>query len=394
MEDIYLDNNSTTKVLPEVVEAMQRCYQETFANPASQHRAGQKACSALDRLRDEMGRLLGLRLDGMPPDRLILTSGGTEANNLALRGLCGPPGSNIIVSAIEHPSVLEPARFLQTQGYDVRSLPASPVGVVDLAKLHALLDDRTTLVSVMLGNHETGVLQPIRALAELCHRAGVLVHTDAVQTVGKIPVDFQALDVDALSLAAHKLHGPAGIGALLLRGSVSIQPILFGGFQQGGTRPGTESLALACGLHAALQVWSNNASQLEMQMRQRRDQLEQSLKSQIPPVVVNGADAERLPNTTNISLPGADRQALLLALDMAGVACSTGSACASGSSEPSPVLLAMGLDRAVVDGAIRISLSAVTTDAEMEEAARRIVAVLRRAMTPQSRRNRPATSRQ
>jgi cysteine desulfurase len=225
----------------------------------------------------------------------------------------------------------------------------------------------------MLANNETGVLQPVAELARICRQHGVMLHTDAVQVVGKLPVSFEELKVDALSLSAHKFHGPRGIGALIVRGGVRLQPILFGGFQQQGLRPGTESVALAMGLRRALELWHNEANERAERMATLRDRLENLLRAGKPETVVNGGSAARVPHCTNISFPGIDRQALLLALDQEGICCSTGSACASGSSEPSPVLMAMLCSDSVIEGSLRISLGIETSAAEIEQAAQIIL---------------------
>ncbi len=344
----------------------------------------------------------------MDADQVIFTSGGTEANNLALFGLCGAGQGRLIISAIEHPSVVGPAEELQGRGWTLEWLRVSADGVVDVDHLRDLLSDNEAggVASVMLGNNETGVLQPVRqcrprvlsrpgdetsSVATGKSRfakqprdstprppgtGGLLIHTDAVQVAGKLPVDFRELGIDAMTVSAHKFHGPRGIGALIVRHGVQLQPILHGGFQQAGLRPGTEDVALAVGMFTALRLWRDEAGERAARMEQLRDSLEQQLRAGDPSIVINGAAAvQRLPHTSNISFPGLDRQAMLMALDLAGVACSTGSACASGSSEPSPVLLAMGLDEGVISGALRFSLGATTTFAEIDEAARRILRV-------------------
>lgn len=375
MQQIYLDNNATTAVLPAVAAAMTEVYAAGYANPASQHQSGQRARRVLEEIRQQIADLLGAETAGIQTDRLIFTSGGTEANNLALQGLCGKPGSNIIISAIEHPSVVSVAEHLAERGYEVRRLPVDRTGVVLLDRLDDLIDQHTSLVSVMLGNHETGVLQPVRKIAENCSSAGVPMHTDAVQAVGKLPVNFRELGVAAMSFSAHKLHGPVGIGGLLLRSDVTPAPLLFGGFQQGAIRPGTEAPALARGMLTAMLLAHDEGEKRWQRMASLRDRLESTLHREIPEVVINGAGADRLPHTSSVSFPGLDRQAVVMALDLAGVACSTGSACASGSSDPSPVLLAMGLAPEVVEGSIRISLSALTTANEIDAVVSRIVRV-------------------
>lgn len=379
MKQIYLDNNSTTPIDPAVIEVMTACYAEGYANPASQHRTGQAARRKLESLRTEIVEMLGGRSAGMDADRLIFTSGGTESNNLAVLGLAHlpegglPDEKQILVSSIEHPSVIGAAGQLVRLGFEVRQIPVDENGVVKVDEIQRLLDTPTRLVSVMLANNETGVIQPVARIASLCRDKAVLFHTDAVQAVGKIPVSFSELDVDALSITAHKLHGPCGIGALLLKDAATPSPIVFGGFQQMAIRPGTEDVALVCGLHKALSLCSKDRKR---RLRLLRDDLETSILSAFPDAVVNGGSVERTPHTLNFSIPGINRQALLMAADIAGLAISTGSACASGSSEPSPVLVAMGADSSVIEGSIRISLGAQTTASEINLAAERITRVI------------------
>ena len=372
---IYLDHNSTTPIDPRVVEAMVRAWTDCGANPASQHTPGRKARRMLEEAREGIAVLLGAKTGGMDADRVIFTSGGTEANNLALRGLLlagtkrGPGEPPVLViSAIEHPSVVATAAELQRGGALLRTLSADRRGIV-----HPGDDHRAGLASLMLANNETGVIQPVKTLADAAHAAGALVHTDAVQSVGKIHVSLGELGADALTVAPHKFHGPLGIGALVLKHGVKLQPQLVGGFQQEGLRPGTENVALAVGFHQALELAVRALPDRAARMQSLRDELERSIRSAVADVVIVGEDAPRLPNTSCIAFPGLDRQALVMALDLAGVACSTGSACASGSSEPSPTLVAMGLLKPVVDGAIRLSLGALTTAQEVAEAARRII---------------------
>jgi cysteine desulfurase len=377
MNGIYLDNNATTRIDPRVAEAMQRCCMARHGNPASQHAVGRRARRVVETARELVAEVLGCRIGDARADRVILTSGGTEANNLALLGLAGDPPGEVLVSVIEHPSVAMAARHLMGRGFSVQLIPVTPDGVVRLDIFQQTLSDRTRLVSVMLGNNETGVLQPVREIVAICRSRGVLVHTDAVQAVGKIPVDFGDLGVDALSLTAHKFHGPTGIGALLVRAGVPLKPILFGGFQQLGERPGTEAVVLGAGMQRAMELWQTESRQRVTRITAQRDRLEILIRRDFPTAVVIGASAPRLPHTTNVSFPGLDRQAIAMALDLEGVACSTGSACASGSAEPSAVLLAMGLSQNLVEGSIRLSLGADTTDAEVDEAARRIRKVIK-----------------
>lgn len=380
MRSIYLDHNATAPMLPEVAEAMADCLRAAHANPASQHAAGRGARRVLEAAREGIGCYLGAQLSGQQADQVIFTSGGTEANNLALWGLVGPPPGQIVISAIEHPSVVAAAERLAQSGYDLVRVRPTVDGVVPVDKVAKAIGSHTRLVSVMLANNETGVVQPVAQIAALCRWMQVPMHSDAVQAVGKRQVDFQSLGVTAMTVAAHKFHGPVGIGALVLRHGVALRPLLVGGYQQGGLRPGTELVALAVGMYRALTLWAAEASEREARLGRLRDRLEERLRAGFPPLAIQGAAAERLPHVTNVAFPGLDRQALLMALDQAGVACSTGSACASGSSEPSPVLLAMGCDPAAVQGALRLSLGATTTEAEIDDAAARILDVCRRLL--------------
>lgn len=372
MNQIYLDNNATTRIDPAVVQAMSECYAQGLVNPASQHQAGQRSRRVLESARERIAQLLGCRLGSIHADRLIFTSGGTESNNLALLGLAGKAPARILVSSIEHPSVMGPARRLAQAGFDVQQIPALPTGVIDLDALDRLLTPDVRLVSVMLANNETGVLQPVREISARCRENDVLMHTDAVQVAGKLPLNFADLQVDSLSVSAHKLHGPNGLGSLITRGCVHLNPLFEGGFQQMGLRPGTESIALSIGFQTALDRFSAESEARVARMSSLRDQFEQDILAADVGAVVNCSDSPRVPHTSSIAFPGLDRQALMLALDMAGIACSTGSACASGSSEPSPVLMAMGLSPAVVESSLRFSIGADTTAAEIDQSVRRI----------------------
>lgn len=379
MDSIYLDHNATTPIHPEVVEAMLACYRDGHANPASQHAPGKRARQVLDDARQRTAEILGANLSHPDPDRLIFTSGGTEANCLALLGIAlarrGTGPGRVVISAVEHPCVIEPAEHLLEQGWRLDTIAVTSEGVVRPEHLGELLDPAPAVVSVILGNHETGVLQPVAQLAALCREAGVPIHTDAVQVVGKLPVDFRQLGVDALSIAAHKFQGPLGIGALLLTHDVPIRPILFGGAQQAGTRPGTESTALAVGMATALELWQADHEEHTRRLAALRDRFEGRLAAGYEGLQVNGAAAERLPQTSNLVFPGVDGQMLLMALDTVGVACSAGSACSSGSSELSPTLRAMQLPSEIVASSLRFSLAATTSEAEVDEAVGRILHV-------------------
>ncbi len=384
MSSIYLDHNSTTPIDPRVVEAMNEAWKKGFLNPASQHREGQRARRELETLRSKVIDLLGGRSSSMEADQLVITSGGTESNNLALIGLArhqaemiGVP-SRVLYSAIEHPSIVGAAETLKREGFKVETIKVDSHGVVcleDLAvKLSGAEAEPVTIVSIMLANNETGVIQPVAKAAKLCHERNALLHTDAVQMIGKLPVSFTDIGCDAMSFTAHKLHGPRGIGGLLLRHNIVPEPILFGGFQQMAMRPGTEDVALMTGLHRAMEIAINDSDRTK-RMGDLRRLLESKLLA-VGNVTINGHGADRMPHTTNVSFNGIDRQAFLMAADIEGLAISTGSACASGSSEPSPVLLAMGANNDVVKGSIRISLGATTTRAEVELAAEKIISIV------------------
>jgi cysteine desulfurase len=371
MNPLYLDNNATTPLLPGVLAAMQPYLTGVYGNPASSHGHGRQARRALEDAREQVASLLGAH-----PDEVIFTSGATEGNNLALFGLSGDPPAHLLVSPVEHPSVLEPAGQLERAGFAVERLPVDGRGVVVPADLLAAARPDTRLVAVMLANHETGAIQPV---AELAAAVGerVLFHCDAVQAAGKLGIDFDALGVASLTLSAHKFHGPKGVGALLLRRGVPLRPRAWGGHQQHGRRPGTESVSLAVGLTAALNLACLERTVRDEKVRRLRGRFLEQLRLDAVPVVVN-SPPDGLPHTINVSFPPLVGDVLLMNLDLAGVACSTGSACSSGSLLPSPVLQAMGIPGDVLRGAMRFSLSALLTEADIDEAVDRIAIVVRR----------------
>jgi len=377
---IYVDNNATTRLAPEVAACLTDAYQQGLVNPASQHRLGQKSRRQLDDARESIIELLGGRAQQFDGDRLIFTSGGTESNNLVLQGLEPERPGQIIISAVEHPSLLEAAQHLAVRNHCVKYLPVDRHGVVDLNILSDWLQQPTRLVSVMLANNETGVLQPIPQVSEICRQHAVPLHVDAVQAVGKIPFSFHELGVDAMTITPHKYHGPRGIGGLLLNSSIQLNPMLHGGAQQLALRPGTESVELALGFERATQIAIENLSDTQNHLIALRDQLEEKLGERFDEreMHINGQSTARLPNTSNLAFPGVDRQALIIALDMAGVACSTGSACASGSSEPSQTLLAMGCSADVVSSAIRISFGRDNATSDVQALADRIFNTINR----------------
>jgi cysteine desulfurase len=384
---VYLDHAATTPIDPRVAAKMAEAYAEGYANPASQHAEGRRARQALEAAREAIARGLGAEVDRFDADRLILTSGGTEANHLAVLGLArrrrsdlakrgmlrGDVPPSVVLSSIEHPSVSALAEPLAREGFAVRRLPVGSDGVVQVEALEGLLDAGTCLVSLMLANNETGALQPVERAAALCNRNGVWLHTDAVQAVGKIPVSFRDLGVAAMTLAPHKFHGPRGVGGLLLRSGVEPEPLLLGGFQQASLRAGTEDPALAIGFAEALRLANEEETDRPARLAAARDAFERVLREEIPNLEIHAASNPRLPTTSCVSFPGIDRQALFLALDFAGIACSTGSACASGSSEPSAVLSAIGVSPEALASALRFSFGGVQNSAVGEESARRII---------------------
>ena len=362
-----------------VAKAMYDVRMRCGANPSSQHEPGRRARRELEQARDRICEILGAKTKGTDTDRLIFTSGGTESNTIALRGLAPHIGSRIIISAIEHPSIEATAQRLASLGWQIDKIRVGPEGTIDLGHAQELLatSPRPALVSVMLGNNETGVIQPVRELTSLCSAKKIPIHTDAVQAIGKVEVDFRDLGVTAMSLAPHKFHGPLGLGGLLISGGTNPEPQFFGGFQQAGFRPGTESVELAVGARVALEAWHEERAERTKRISTLRDRLEQGVAQIEPRMQVIGAESQRLPHVSCMAFRGLDRQSLAMALDLAGVACSTGSACASGSSEPSPVLLAMGLADDVISGAIRLSLGAQTTAQEIDFAVEKIGLVCR-----------------
>lgn len=371
MELIYLDHNSTTPMLPEVVEAMAPYQASVYGNPASAHAAGRKARQALETAREQVAACLGA-----DPAEVLFTSGATEANNLALFGLARQPPGQVIISAVEHPSVSEPVAELRRRGFKVDVLPVNGAGVACVEALSALLGPATRLATVMLANNETGAIQPVAALTQECKGRDVAFHCDAAQAAGKIPVSFHTLGATSLSVSAHKFHGPKGIGALLIRTSARVRPTLFGGHQQRGLRPGTEPVALAVGLAKALELAYRDMQQRTRQVAKLRERFLTGLCRDTNRIVLNSPAEDSLPYTLNISFPGCQADLLLMKLDLAGVACSTGSACSSGSLLPSPVLRAMNCPPEVFHSAMRFSLCHLNTEHEIDLAVERISAAV------------------
>lgn len=355
---IYLDHNATTPMHPRVLDAMQPYLQGWAGNPSSRHASGRKARQAVDAARQRIARALDAK-----PNEVFFTSGATEGNNLAILGAAN--ATTIAINPTEHPSCLEPARHRAKQGVGVTELAVDEFGRVRSADIG--LPNR--LVVVQLANSETGVIQDIQKLAWAVHAARF--HCDAVQAVGRIPVSFRDLGVSSMTVSGHKIGGPPGVGVLLIRADASLAPQLFGGHQQAGVRAGTEPVAAIVGLATAIAEAVEHEPETARRLGQLRDRLEESLLSRVHDAVVNAPvdSAERLPNTSNISFPGAAAQALVMALDLAGVGAAAGSACASGSMRPSHVLEAMGIAGERLSGAVRFSLGWTTTEEEIDAAA-------------------------
>ena len=362
-----MDANATTPLLPEVVEAMRPFWAEQFGNASSIHQQGQQARAAVDHARESVARLLHCRAA-----EIVFTSGGTESDNMALFGVLSP-GDHLVTTAIEHHAVLHAAEELAERDVEVTFLPCTPDGLVEVAALEAALRPTTKLVSIMLANNETGVIQPIRALADAAHAAGALFHTDAIQGAGKLPLDVKALGCDLLSLSGHKMYAPQGTGALFVRRNVRLKSMFFGGLHERGRRPGTENVAGIVGLGRAAELamaWlaGDSAPDSPHGLTALRDRLEQGILAAVDEAGVNGGGAMRVANTSNLYFDRVEAEALVIALDLKGLAVSGGSACQSGATEPSHVLLAMGLSEARARASVRFSLSRLTTEAEVDAA--------------------------
>jgi cysteine desulfurase len=373
---VYLDHNATTPPDPAVVEAVIACMQANWGNPSSLHAAGQAARTLLERARNQVAALIGAR-----PEEIVFSSGGTEANNqVLLSGLLHAPTRrrHLIVSAIEHQAVLEPARALEANGWEVTRIPVDRHGVVVPAAVAAALTPDTALVSVMLANNETGVLQPVAEIAHRAHAQGVPVHTDAVQAVGRIPVNVRELDVDYLTLAAHKFHGPKGAGALFVRSGAKLAPYLLGGQQEKGRRAGTENLPANVGLGVASELAAARLPADRTRIATLRLQLERELRQACPDLIINGETALRLPNTLSVSFPGVEAVALVMNLDLLGICASTGSACTASHREPPYVLVAMGLSPELALGTLRLSLGRGNTDDDIAQIVRILPGLVRR----------------
>ncbi|MGZ8472491.1 MAG: cysteine desulfurase family protein [Candidatus Deferrimicrobiaceae bacterium] len=382
MRKIYLDHNATTPVHPEVRKAVEPYLSEQFGNPSSIHWAGRDVRKGVEDARQEIASFFGCQ-----PLEVVFTSSGTESDNLAIKGIAfckGNGGKHIVTSQVEHPAVMNACRFLEKQGFRVTYVPVNRYGIVEPDSVRKALTPDTILVTVMYANNETGSIMPIPEIGAIAREAGAIMHTDAVQAAGKIPIDFGSLPVDMLTFSGHKVNALKGAGCLIIRKGIQIEALTHGGHQERGRRGGTENVVGIVAMGKSFELLRAGMEEEVAEIRRLRDIFENGLFRRIPDLVLNGHPAERLPNTVNISFRFVEGEAMLLNLDMMGIACSSGSACTSGSLEASPILLAMGADPTDAQGALRFSLGMGNTDADVEYAIDAIETVVNklRAMSP------------
>ncbi len=381
MKRIYLDYAATTPTHPDVIDAMLPHFSDSFGNPSSIYSYGQEAKGAVEKAREQVATLIGAR-----DEEIVFTSGGTEADNFAIEGtaLANPERNHIITSAIEHHAVIETCRFLERRGFKVTYLPVDKEGLVNPTDVRNTITDKTSLISIMHANNEIGIIQPIKELAVIAREAGVYIHTDAVQTVGQIPVNVDDLGVDLLSMSAHKLHGPKGVGALYIRKGTKLVPFMHGGGQERNRRGGTENVPGIVGFGKATEIAREVMTEEIERLTQLRDRLINNILEQIDGVRLNGHPTNRLPNNVNVSIDYVEGESMLLNLDLENICASTGSACSSSSLEASHVLLALGLPHEQAHSSLRFTVGKWTTDEDVDrvlEVLPRIVARLR-AMSP------------
>lgn len=366
MQRVYLDNAATTRVHPDVLQAMLPYFTEYYGNPSSPHTFAQEAAAGISRARSQVAKAL----NAVSPDEIIFTGGGSESDNMVLRGVAAAyasKGRHIITSAVEHHAVLHTLEAMEREGLvEVTYLPVDEYGRVAVEDVAAAIRADTILVSIMYANNEVGTIMPVAEIGALCRARGVLFHTDAVQAVGHVPVDVQAQCIDLLSLSAHKFHGPKGVGALYVKKGVRVPALILGGGQERKKRAGTENVPGIVGLGAAIQRACEHMQENEAHMRALRDRLIEGIPAAIPDVKLNGHPTDRLPGNVNFSIRYIEGESILLMLDINGVAASSGSACTSGSLDPSHVLLAMGLSHEVAHGSLRLTLSEFTTEQEID----------------------------
>jgi len=372
---IYFDNNATTRVADEVAEEMKKFFTEFYGNPSSMHFFGGQVQKYLDKARKSVAELVGAS-----PEEIIFTSCGTESDSTAIYSAIRafPEKKHIITTAVEHPAVLNLCRQLETQGYRVSYIHADEEGMIDLGELEDMVTPETAIVSMMWANNETGVIFPVEKAAEIAHKKGALFHTDAVQAVGKVKINLSETKIDMLSLSGHKLHSPKGVGALYVKKGVKFAPFLAGGHQERGRRAGTENVPYIAGLGRAAELALANMEKENVYVMNLRDKLEKGVLSSIKNVRVNGGKSPRLPNTTNISFEYIEGESILLFLSEKGVCASSGSACTSGSLEPSHVLLAMKVPITFAHGSIRFSLSVYNTEEEVDYLLKELPEIIKR----------------
>ncbi len=381
MAVIYLDNNATTRVAPEVLEAMLPFFKEQYGNPSSAHTFGGKVAKDIRAAREQLANLIGAR-----PEEILFTSCGTESDSTAIRAAVGanPDKKHIITTRVEHPAVKNLCEHLSRHGYRVTFVPVDRQGRLDLDFLYKNLSPDTAVVSIMWANNETGTLFPIEEISRHVREKGIVFHTDAVQATGKIPINLKELDVDMLSISGHKIHAPKGVGALYVRWGTKFLPFLLGGHQEGGRRAGTENVASIVGLGRAAELAARHLDSDMARVRKLRDRLETGLLEKISNTMLNGDPKNRLPNTTNISFEFIEGESILLMMDALGICASSGSACTSGSLEPSHVLRAMGVPFTAAHGSIRFSLSVYNTEEEIDFVIEKLPPIIERlrSMSP------------
>jgi len=364
MRRVYFDHNATTPVDPEVLAAMLPFFSDEFGNASSIHSFGQRTRAAIERARESVAALIGAR-----PEEVVFTSGGTESDNLAVFGVVAPAPSarkHVITASIEHHAVLNTCQALEQRDVEVTYLPVDGEGRVDPDDVRGGIRAETVLITVMHANNELGTIQPIEEIGRIAAEADIYFHCDAVQSAGKVPLDVNHLGVDLLSISGHKLYGPKGVGALYIRKGTRLGPLLYGGHHERDRRPGTENVAGIVGLGKAAELARENLAQASSRLAELRDRLEQGLLEQVPHARVNGTRAHRTPNTTNITFPFIEGEALVIALDLKGLACSTGAACSSGAIEPSHVLTAIGLPPEEARASLRFSLGRDNTEEDVD----------------------------
>jgi cysteine desulfurase len=364
MKRIYLDNAATTAVKPEVLEQMLPYFTEYFGNPSSLHSFARDAKKGLDKAREQAASAIGAE-----PDEIIFTGSGTESDNTVLRGVASlkkKNGNHIITSAVEHHAILHTCETLEKEGFEVTYLPVDEFGRVSASKVKDAITDKTILVSVMFANNEVGTIMPIGEIGEICRSKNVLFHTDAVQAAGHVPIDVKKMNIDFLTMSAHKFHGPKGVGVLFVRKGIKLPAMITGGGQERKKRAGTENVPGIVGLGAAIELAVRDMDKNTERMKYQRGKLIEGIQDRIPYVKLNGHPTERLPGNVNFSIRYIEGESILLMLDLSGIAASSGSACTSGSLDPSHVLLAMGLDHETAHGSLRLTLGDETTEEEID----------------------------